>query len=275
MTVASKTTPLRLLPIAAAVVFGLALSGCDGKMPWGASKVGATEPKSEVKPNAVIAIVDNTTITENDLAPLIASGLDRANAVDRSINRAIAARLGKEQFATQVSDALHTAEVELAAGVYASNKMAALQKEVTQVDIEQRYNSAIKDADFTGYQLAFTLYGTEEEARAGRTAAMEGKADALKAYQPVAADKDGKALFISRNDVPYNLGVFVAKLKEGGFTEPALVRNGYIVLQAQHIKVNTKPTLEATKDILRKTIADERLVKLLADARKESKVVLK
>ncbi|GBG14613.1 lipopolysaccharide assembly protein B [Novimethylophilus kurashikiensis] len=230
---------------------------------------------SELKPATVVATVDGEKITDADLQPLLQAGFDKANATDRAINRLIAAHLAKSKYSDDVEAAYNAAKLEVASSVFANKRMAELMKAVTDDDIQQRYNSSIRDADFNGYQLYFAMYATEEDARAGREAAQAGKADALKNYQPVLAGKNGEASFVGRSDIPYNLGVFVAKLKEGEFTAPAVVRNGVIVLQARKIIVNRKPDLAAVKEAFRRSIADERLAKEMADARKAANVVLK
>lgn len=225
-------------------------------------------------PQPAVATVDGVDITERDLVPLLANGLDRVNAIDRAINRTLAAQLGRQTYGDEVAAVVRVADTEISANIFAVNRMAEFMKAVTDEDLEQRYAVTVKEADFNGYQLYFAFFGSEADAKAGRAAAQAGKADALKAFAPVAADRDGKALFVARNEVPYNLGVFVAKLKEGDFTEPALVRNGYIVLQARHIKSNPKPELAQVKDMLRRAIADERLAKFLADNRAKATIVI-
>lgn len=235
---------------------------------------GKAAPAAAAAPSEV-ATVNGVPITERDIAPLLATGLDRVHAVDRAINRVLAANLGSQQYSDEVRAAVKQAETEIAASVFASKRLAELLPAVTDADIEQRYQSSLKDADFNGYQLMFALYATEEDAKAGRAGALASKPEALKNFQPVFADKEGKPLFAARTDVPYNLGVFVAKLKEGEFTEPALVRNGYIVIQAKQIKVNPKPTLESAKEGLRRAIADERLVKQLTDQRAQATISVK
>lgn len=256
-----------LLPLAVV----LSLSACDRLSEALPAKTSA----KAAAPRQTLATVDGTVITDRDIAPLLAAGLDKANAVDRAINRAVAAHLAKKQYAAELDAMMQAVSAEVGANVFASNKMAELVKQVTDADVEARYKAYVKDADFNGYQLLFALYASEEEARAGRSGAMARSADALKLYQPLAADKDGKPLFVGRGDVPYNLGVFVAKLKEGEFTEPVLVRNGYVVVQVKQVKTNPKPALEALKEPLRKAIADEKMAALLAEARKNAQVSLK
>lgn len=246
----------------------LSLSACDR---FSGSGFATTSSAS----SAVVATVDGLAITDREIAPMRAAGLDRANAIDRAINRAVAAGLAKKQFPAEISEAIRAAELEIGANVYVTHQMADLLKQVKAEDIAARYASDIKAADFNGYQLAFAIYPTEGEARAGRAAALARAPDALKAFKPVSPDAEGNPLFIGRNAVPYNLGVFVAKLKEGEFTEPVLVRNGYIVLQARQIKVNPKPALDLVQESLRRTIADERLAVLLQTARKAAVVSLK
>lgn len=264
--------PLKLRYALLPLVASLSLSACDRLSEALPSKSSA---KAAAALHQALATVDGTVITDRDIAPLLASGLDRANAIDRAINRVVAAHLAKKQYATELDATMQAVASEVGANVFASSKMAELAKQVTDADIEARYKAYVKDADFNGYQLLFALYPSEDEARAGRAGAMARNADALKLYQSLAADKEGKPLFVGRGDVPYNLGVFIAKLKEGEFTEPVLVRNGYVVVQVKQVKTNPKPALEVLKEPLRKAIADEKMAALLADARKNAQVSLK
>lgn len=266
-----------VLAVLAVVIGGAgvyALGGFNSGLA-GVSLKETTAQADADKGNTVLATVNGNPIVEREVAPLIASGMDKANALDRLINREIAASLGKQSYAKDVDVARRAAERDLAANIYATKKMQELLKEVSDKDVEQRYNTLVKDADFNGYKLTFALFPSEAEAKAATAAYKTGKSEVVAQFKPVVTGANGDALFISRNDVPYNLGVFVAKLKQGEFTEPALVRNGYIVLHAQEIKNNPKPALESAKESLRAAIADERLAKLLADARKSASVNLK
>jgi len=220
-------------------------------------------------------VVNGKTITEMDVAPMLAGGLDKANAVDRAINREIAASMARRQYASEVATALAATERELAASIYASKELKKLLERVTDEDIKYRYDTLVNDADFNGYKLTFAVFGAADDARTAIEQAKAGKPEATKLFLPVSTGKNGVAQFISRNEVPYNLGVFVSKLKEGEFTEPSLVRNGYIVLRALEIKKNQKPTLESVKESLRSAIAEEQLTKRLTEQRKAASVSLK
>lgn len=226
-------------------------------------------------PGVVLATVNGVSVTDVMIEPLRAAGLDKANAVDRAINRVVAAEEGRKLYRPKVDEVMRGLELEAASSVYAQQQMEGLLKQITDADIQQRYDTLFKDVDFNGYQLYFAMFPSEEEAKAARAEAQAGKADAIALFKPVATDADGNAGFVARSEVPYNLGVFVAKLKEGGYTEPALVRNGVIVLHAKHIKQNTKPTLMSVRDMVRRTIADERLASQLAELRKKATISLK
>lgn len=271
-----KTSVLRVGALTSAIVAALSLTACNfDSLTGGGEKTAKADAAAKPAQNSVLATVNGNSITEVDIAPLVQAGLDKANAVDRAINREVAASLARRDFPEDVKTAVAAAERDVAANIYASRQMKKLMDSITEEDIKHRYDTLVKDADFNGYKLVFALFASAEDAKAGIEQVKAGKAEAVKAFQPVVAGKNGEAMFISRNDVPYNLGVFVAKLKEGEFTEPALVRNGYIVLQAKEIKSNPKPALDAVKDSLRAAIADERLAKSLAEARKAASVSLK
>lgn len=231
-------------------------------------------PKA-VAPTAAVALVNGRAITEQDVASLVAAGMDKASAVDRVINREVAAVLARQSYGEEVRTALTGTEREIAANVYARQERQKILQELTDEELQHRYDILVKDADFNSYKLVFALFASVEDAQKGVELAKAGNADAIKAFQPVVPGKNGDAEFIMRKDVPYNMGVFVAKLKAGDYTAPGLVRNGYIVLQAREIKSNDKPTLESLKESLKSAIADERLVQRLAQARKASTVILK
>lgn len=273
-----KASIIRFGLLASAVASTLALSACNLDSILGkatATPGDKAETAVKANSNAVLASVNGINITEMDIAAMVSGGLDKANAVDRAINREVAASMARRDYNDDVKNAVAAAEREIAANIYATKQMKKQLDGISEDDIKHRYDTLVKDADFNGYKLVFALFASAEDAKTAVEQAKAGKGDALKVFQPVVAGKSGETLFISRNDVPYNLGVFVAKLKEGEFTEPALVRNGYIVLQAKEIKSNPKPALDAVKDSLRASIADERLAKSLAEARKSASVSLK
>lgn len=262
---------MRLVSLASVAVVTLSLSACN----LDALTNAVSPPSSAPAATAVVATVNGRPILEQDVAGLVAGGMDKAAAVDRVVNREIAASLARRDYGTEVHNAVSMVEREIAANVYARQERQKILDSLTEEELQHRYDTLVKDADFSGYKLVFALFASAEDAQKAVELAKAGNADALKAFQPVVADKKGEASFISRKEVPYNLGVMVAKLKAGEFTAPALVRNGYIVLQAKEVKTNEKPSLESLKDSLRSAIADERLVQNLANARNSSKVMVK
>lgn len=261
----------RLAVLVSMAAATLSLSACKLDFLTSSSSASSSRPY----PDAVVATVNGRAILEQDVAGLVAGGMDKAAAVDRIINREIAATQARQAYGAEVRNAVAGVEREIAANVYAREERKKILASITAEELQHRYDTLVKDADFSGYKLVFALFASAEDAQKAVELAKAGNADALKAFQPVAGDKNGEAAFVSRKEVPYNLGVLVAKLKAGEFTTPALVRNGYIVLQAKEIKANEKPSLESVKESLRSAIADERLVQNLAEARKGATVILK
>lgn len=257
--------------LGAVLLVALAAAGCNLELPFTAS------PDAEASATGVlIAQVNGEPLYDKDLAPLMAQGLDRANAIERAINRMVAAGLAQKHYAAQTQAAMRTAGVEVAATVFANHKGAELLKEISAADIQARYAAVIKDADFTTYRLEYGLFATETEAREAAQARAAGQsAESAKAFRPLRANSQDDRGFVLRSEVPYNLGALVAQLKPGGFTAPVVVRDGILVLRLLETRVNPKPDLAALDGALRQAIVDERLGKLLADARKQSEIQMK
>ena len=254
-----------------AAALAASLTACDSPF---SSKAGSPAATAGPVGNTIVATVDGEPISAQEISPLLMSGMDRANAIDRAISRRIAANLAKKQYSQEVNNALRAVESEVGATVYIQRKMEEISKAVTQDDLKKRYDAVVKNEDFNGYRVSFALYPDEALAAAARTSAASGDKTANATFEPLAKDSTGKQIFVSRNDVPYNLGAFLSRLKPGEFTQPAVVRNGVIVLRVDEIKHNPKPEFEKVRDMLTRAIADERLAAGLDDARKAATIAL-
>lgn len=232
-------------------------------------------PQAKVNLSAAVATVNGRVLTERQLQPLMMSGLDRANAIDRLINRAVAHGLAVREFDKEAEEAQQAAILETTANLYAVRKSEQLQNALTDDELKKRYDQVVKDADFNSYQINYAVFGDDASAAEARAGAIKGNSDSLKLFKPLAMDGSGKPAMIGRNDVPYGMGVLVGKMAEGEFSEPRVVRTGVIVLQLKKVKTNPKPEFEFLKPALKQAIADERLAEILKDARAKAQVSIK
>lgn len=221
------------------------------------------------------ATVDGAPVTSGTVDRLLSAGLDRANAMDRAINQRVAANLAQAQYANEVTQRMAEVTTEVAASVYLSKSLEKASGAITDDALQSRYAAEVKAADFNGYRLRFALYPDQDTASSAMKAMQQGNADALKQLQPLSTDAAGNAGFVGRDGIPYNLGVLVAKLKAGDYLGPTMVRNGVLVMRLESIKEGVRPEFSAVKDALRQRMADEQVVRQIAEARKVSKIELK
>ena len=262
----------------ALVLSAFALAAC--KVPGLGDDAAATPAdKASASGGAVVvATVNDAQITDRDIAPLMAGGLDRANAIDKTVNRVLAGQLGQKFYKSAVAEAMHTVESEVAANVFANQKGSELLKAVTDAEIQSRYTAIVKDADFTTYQLDVGLFASEDDARTAAQGLINNpRGEDAKKFKALVPGKNPyePGGYLLRSDIPYNLGVMVAKLKPGEFTPPLMIREGVLVLRLRDAKANPKPELKDLKEGLRRGMADERLGQMLLDARKEAKISIK
>lgn len=256
----------RYLPLLVALTV---FSACNKKTEAVSTANAATEVKKPV--SLEVATVNDMTLTSADINPYLAQGADRAVAVDRAINKALAAELAKKEFSEDTKAALGAAERDVAAQVYLSKKAEAVGKAVSDKDIEARYNILVKDADFNAYKLKVAITQTEQEAN-DLIAKVQKAGDVEKKFAPLSTQGEG---YVGKNDVPYGLGAVISQLGNGQYSKPLVTRNGVMIFNMVDVKHNDKPKLADAKEQVRASLTQERVSEAILKARESAKITLK
>lgn len=260
----------RLTALAAAIL--IAIGGATILSACNQDATASNAPSTEAKIREV-ATVNGQALTESDLTPYLLQGVDRAVATDRAINKALAAELADKEFAKDAKAAIAAAQRDVAAQLYLSKKSEQIAKSLTGKDLQQRYDVLVKDADFNTYKVRLGAFASEQEALEARERAMKGDKGERddKKFQSLGANGG----HIGRGDLPYDLGVIIAKLKVGDYSAPVATRNGILVLNLVDVKKNERPKFEDVKQQLTASLVQERVNQALTSAREGSKITLK
>ncbi len=205
--------------------------------------------------NRVVAVVDGADITEADLLPFLNAGLDKAVAVDRAINKVVAANNADRLYRQAAKTAMQSARNEVLASVFINQRSIEVRNGVTDKDIKSFYDTRVKDEDFTTFKLKFFVSVDAKEAQDVFDGVGRGEKEALAKLAWVR--KDGEH-FLTAADVPYGLGVAVKKLKAGQRLQPVTVREGALVLYVDEIKANPKPELTKVENEIKDLLVAER-----------------
>lgn len=259
--------------IAIAVVATLLAIGAGVAFNHSGSSVAAPAAAPASDKHREVASVNGQALTDADLTPYLLQGADRAVAIDRAINKALAAELASKEFARDTETAVAAARRDVAAQVYLSKKSEHIAKSLTDKDLQERYDVVVKDADFNAYKVRLGVFASEQEALDTRTEAMKGGSDARvdKKFQVLGASGG----YIGRGDLPYDLGVVIAKMKSGDYSAPVATRNGILVLHLVDVRKNDRPKFEDIKSQLSASLVQERVNQSLATAREASVIMLK
>lgn len=254
-------TTLSVLATAVATI--VLFSGCNDLRANAARQPANLNPQPL---SAQVADVNGVALTERHLLPLLQLGMDKANAVDKAINKAIAAELAASEYPSLLSDAMEAAKLDIAAQVYLQNKMASIGKSITDEEIGGYFEALIKKNDFNAYKVKAGVFATEQAALAAISASRKRESEDF----ALVSEK-----YISANEIPYGLGGHIKALKPGDFTAPMMVRNGFVVLRMVEVKENPAPELSSMKEQVRALITQERVNQELAKARGLAKISLK
>lgn len=227
------------------------------------AKVSPAENTKSV--SSAVAEVNGVILTNADMNPYLLQGVDRAIAVDRAINKALAAELAEKEFRAESQAAMEAARRDVAAGIYLSKKSEQISKTLTDNEIAARYEILVKDADFNAYKVKVAIAATAQESEDLTKKSEERKFQLL-------GSGDG---YVGKGDIPYNLGALVAKMNVGEYSKPIPTRNGFMVFHLIEVKKNEKPKLEEVKDQVRSAITQERVNDALKAAREVAKISLK
>jgi parvulin-like peptidyl-prolyl isomerase len=273
----TNPTRFRFLRIAGATVAigtlaAFAWFGLDLLRAAAATETRHSLQQPEQSGSRVVAMVDGAAVAESELQPFLNAGLDKAIAIDRAINKAVAANSADRLYSQQSRSAMQSAKNEILASLYISQRSTELRNAVTEADIKAFYQSRVKDEDFTAFRLKFFVSVDAREAQALFDGLGRGDKDALARLAYVKKDADH---LLSAAEVPYGLGQAVKKLKAGERLQPVVVREGVLVLYVDDVKTNPKPELDKVQAEIKELIVSERFNADLKARRAAAKIELR
>lgn len=236
-----------------------------------ANKVGAP-PVAGLSNTKVVASVDGAEITESELLPFLNAGLDKAVAIDRAINKVVAANTADRLYKSVAKTAMQSAKNDILANVYVNERSTEVRNAVTDADIKQFYQERVKVEDFTTMRLRFFVSVDGKEAQDVYDGVGRGDKEAMAKLTFVKKDGDH---FMNAAEVPYGLGAAVKKLKAGERLQPVTIREGALVMYVDEVKANPKPELTKVQAEIKDLIVAERFNADIKARRAASKIELR
>lgn len=259
-----------VLLVAAGAVGALQMNGGLSLGGLGGSASPGDESRPLLLPTAIIATVNGLPVTESEIAPIMAQGADRAVAVDRYINKVLAAEAGQREYSDEAKATIRAAEREVLAQLYLRRKSEDLAKAVTDEKIRDYYEKNVKEEDYAQFKLRYYLTQDQADAVRVKDLADKGDRDALAKFASVKKNDE----FSSVVEIPYGLGQIVKKAKAGTRVGPVLVRDGLLILSVEEVKAGQRPKLESVKEEIRSVLVSRQLNDLLVSARKSASITL-
>ena len=220
----------------------------------------------------VVASVDGAEITEAELLPFLNAGLDKAIAIDRAINKVVAANTADKLYKTVSKSAMQSDKNDILANVYVNERSTEVRNAVTEADIKQFYQERVKVEDFTTMRLRFFVSVDPKEAQEVYDGVGRGDKEAMAKLTFVKKDGDH---FMNAAEVPYGLGGALKKLKAGERLQPLTIREGALVMYVDDVKANPKPELTKVQAEIKDLIVAERFNADIKARRAASKIELR
>lgn len=236
-----------------------------------ASPISSANAATAGAATALVAKVDGHEVTELEISNLTANGVDRAIAVDRYINKVIAAEQGRKLYEKESLSLTRAAEREVLATLYTTKRLEELRKAVTQEEIKAFYDKNVLDENFKQWKVSYYLTTDPKDMDSTLQKMKSGDKDALKQLKPLAEDGDN---FLAAQAMPYNLGRVVAKVKKGEYSEVLRLRNGLLVVRLDDVRQQEKPKMDVLKNDIVETLAQQKFNEELTRARRAAKVEL-
>ncbi len=265
------------LVAASIVVVGMAFFGLDILRSAAATDIKKEASAAAVAAGAgggarIVASVDGSEISEAELLPFLNAGLDRAVAVDRAINKVVAANGADKMYRQQAKTAMQSAKNEILANVFINQRSIELRDSVTEADVKAFYDTRVKAEDFTAFRLKFFVSVDPKEAQDVYDGIGRGEKESL--AKLAFAKKEGEH-YVSAAEVPYGLGVAVKGMKAGERLKPVTVREGVLILYVDDVKTNPKPALEKVQAEIKDLLITERFNADMKARRAASRIELR
>ncbi len=232
----------------------------------------AAEAGKKAGLDTVVANVNGVDINESELTPIMAAGVDRAVAVDRYINKVLAAQLAEKEYKKDAEVALRAAQREVLSALYMQKRTQAVSDAVSDEDIKAYYDKNIRDENYKQYKVRYYLTQDVRDGEDTAKAILNKERDALGKLKYL---KEGTDNFLMAGEMPYGLGQIAKALKEGETSRPIVLRNGVFVLNLEEVKSQPKPAMDKVKNDIKNLIVAERIGNELGDKRKVAKIELK
>jgi len=256
--------------VVGATYFGLNMLGTAAATDTRAEAVKVGEPgNSNTK---VVATVDGAEITEAELLPFLNAGMDKAVAVDRAINKVVAANNADKLYKQVSKSAMQSAKNDILANVFVNERSQEVRKSVTDGDVKAFYDERVKVEDFKTFRLRFFVSVDPKEAQAMYDAVGRGEKEAMAQLTYVKKDGDH---YVNAGEVPYGLGAAVKKLKAGERLQPVTIREGILVLYVDDVKANPKPEFAKVQAEIKDLIVAERFNADIKARRAAAKIELR
>jgi parvulin-like peptidyl-prolyl isomerase len=236
------------------------------------SKVAAASGAANNAGIKVVATVDGSEITEAELAPFLNAGLDKAIAIDRAINKAVAANSADKLYRQVSRSAMQSAKNEILANVFINQRSIEVRDGVTEADVKAFYQERVKAEDFTTFRLRFYVSLDAKEAQEEFDGIGRGEKEAMARLAYVKKDGDH---YLNAAEVPYGLGAAIKKLKAGERMQPVTVREGILILYVEDVKANPKPELAKVQAEIKDLIVAERFNADMKARRAAAKIELR
>lgn len=229
-------------------------------------------PARPVTTAAVVALVNGEPITEFDISGALLEGVDRANAVNGHVNKALAAQLASKEFPGDADTVRRAAVREALAQLYSDKRAQSVRAALTDAEVKAYYDANVKAEMFAGYKVSVLLTQDPKEAEDIATAIAHGKArDFDGRFKPIAG-ADG---YLPMGGLPAGLGAVVRELKPGGTSRPLLMREGVLILRLDDVKQNPKPELAAMTPRIKEILTVQKVNAELEKARHDARIELK
>jgi parvulin-like peptidyl-prolyl isomerase len=281
--VASRRSPRSLrFALAAAVLVAIASGAAWYAWKQGAGRfLGASAPAPvpaasgvplpRVLAKNVVATIDGRQVLEGELSSMLSTGADRAVAIDRYINKVLAAEAARARYADDARALSTAAEREVLANLFLQRRSQELLQAVTDEQVADYYKANVRDEDYAAYKLRYYLTRDQADATNVRGLIDKGDRAAAARLAPLGSAADG---FLPFQGIPYGLGQVVRRAKVGEVIGPVTVRDGLLVLVLDEVRAGKKPELPAVQAEIRALLADRQLTEELLGLRKKASIQL-
>ena len=231
---------------------------------------GASTEKTST--NKLMAVVNGENITEEDLKPLLDAGIDKVIALDRYINKMVAAQSAEKQYKAEAVQAMKSVERDLLSQIYLQKTSQRIEKQISEADIKAYYEKNVKTEDFQQYNVTYYLTQDKADAETVSQEALEGNKSVLGQFKPI---KEGGDKYVFLKDMPYGLGQVIRPMKTNTVSKPIALRNGFFVLHIAGIKEGKRPELGSVTPEIKNILMTERVTQQLEQQRSTAKIELK